>query len=120
MSNVNANFQAWDLQWKSYTTRNILLTIRQIGLIRKKKFAVAALDPEYKTFVVYVAALNINLGNEVHLLKRAQIAHLKINKTFTQIFSKYTNFADVFLSKLAVKFLKHIKINDYAIKLVDD
>ncbi len=34
--------------------------------------------------------------------------------------NKYTDFADVFLSKLVAELLKHTKINDHAIKLVDD
>ncbi len=34
--------------------------------------------------------------------------------------SKYTDFADVFSSKLVAELLEHIGINDYAIELVDD
>ena len=56
----------------------------------------------------------------MHLSKKAQIAHLKVNEAFTKVLSEYTDFADVFFPKLAVKLSKHMKINDYAIKLVDD
>ena len=52
ISNVDVNFQARDLQWRSYTTRNVLLTTRQVELIGKKEFVVAALDPEHEVFVV--------------------------------------------------------------------
>ena len=38
----------------------------------------------------------------------------------TKVFSKYINFADVFLPKLSIKLPEHTKINYYAIKLVDD
>lgn len=47
----------------------------KIELIRKKKFAVAIFDPNYKAFIIYILAPNINLNSKVHLLKRAQIAH---------------------------------------------
>ncbi len=56
----------------------------------------------------------------MHPLKRAQIAHLKADKAFTKVFSKYTNFANVFLQKLAIKHPKHTRINDHAIELIDD
>lgn len=48
-----------------------------VKLIGKKKFTVAALDPEYQVFVVYVATLSVvDSGDKVHPLQRAQIAHL--------------------------------------------
>ncbi len=75
---------------------------------------------EYKSFVVYVAALSIDLGNEMQPSKKAQIAHLKADKAFSEVPSKYTDFADVFSLKLAVELLEHIGINDYTIELVDD
>ncbi len=48
------------------------------------------------------------------------MAHLKPNKAFSKVPSKYANFADIFLPKLAAKLLKHTSINNYAIKLLDD
>ena len=56
----------------------------------------------------------------MHPLKRAQIAHLKVDKAFTKVLSEYADFADVFLLKLAAELPEHTKINNYAIKLVDD
>ncbi len=92
----------------------------EIELIRKKKFAVAILDPNYEAFVVYILALNINLDSEVHLLKRAQIAYLKADEGFTEVFHKYIDFKDVFLSKLTVELPDYTDINDHAIKLTDN
>lgn len=91
-----------------------------IVLIEKNEFAIASLDPKHETFVVQIAALNIsfNSGNKMYSLRRAQIAHLKANKAQTKVFSKYTDFEDVFSSKLAAKLLEHMGINNYAIKLV--
>lgn len=46
----------------------------------KKKFTAAVLDPKHKAFVVYVTIFNVDSGDEVHPLRKAQIAHLKVNK----------------------------------------
>ena len=62
----------------------------------------------------------MDLGNEVHSSKKAQIAHLKVDKAYTNILSKYTNFANIFLSKLITKFLQYTDINNHPIKLIDD
>ena len=56
----------------------------------------------------------------MHPSRRAQIAHLKADKTPTKVLNKYANFVDALLPKLAVKFSKHTKINDHTIVLVDD
>ena len=67
-----------------------------------------------------MATFSVNLDNKEYLLKKTQIAYLKANKASTKVFSKYADFADVFSPKLAVKLSKHMRINNYAIKLVDD
>ncbi len=120
MSNTDVDFQAWDLQSRLYITGNIFLITKKVELTGKKEFAVAALDSEYKAFVVYIVAFNINSGNEIHLLKRAQITHLKMDKAPTKVLSKYADFTDVFSPKLAIELPKHIKINNHAIELVDN
>ena len=43
-----------------------------------------------------------------------------MDEAFTKVFSKYTNFANVFSSKLAIELPKYISINNHIIKLVDD
>lgn len=35
-SNADINFQAQDLQWRFYTTKDLLLTTRRVNLIVKK------------------------------------------------------------------------------------
>ena len=52
--------------------------------------------------------------------KRAQIIHQKTDKTFTKICTKYIDFADVIPMELTVELSKHTKINDHAIKLIDN
>ena len=56
----------------------------------------------------------------MYLLKKAQIAHQKADKTPIKVFSKYANFADVFSVKLAIKLSKYTRINNYTLKFVDD
>ena len=119
MSNANINFQAQNLQWRSYTTRDILLTIRQVKLIGRKEFVVAALDLKYKVFVVHVAVLSVDSGDKVHLSRKAQIAYLKVDKAATEIPNEYADFADVFSSKLAAELLEH-GISNHVIELIDN
>ena len=89
-------------------------------MIGKKEFAAVAFDPKYKTFVVYVVALNVDLGDEVHLLRRVKVAYLKVDEAPTKVSSKYADFIDVFFLKLIIQLPKYIEINNYAIKLVDN
>ena len=70
MSNANVDFQARNLQWRSYTSRNIFPITRQVELIGKKEFTAAAFDPEHEAFVIYVVAFSVNLGDEVHPLRK--------------------------------------------------
>ncbi len=56
----------------------------------------------------------------MHPLKRAQIAHLKVDEASIKVPSKYADFVDIFSPNLAVELLKHTKINNHAIELVDD
>ena len=44
---------------------------------------------------------------------------LIINKVFTLILIKYSDFADFFFLELASEFPKHTRINDHIIKLID-
>ena len=119
MSNANIDFQAQNLQWRSYTTGDVLPTTRQIELIKKKTFAVATFDLKHKIFVVHVAALSVDLGDEVNPSKKAQIAHLKVDKAPIEVLSKYADFADIFSPKLAAKLPEH-RVNNCAINHIYD
>ena len=119
ISNVDVNFQARDLQWRFHTTGNVLPTTRWIELMGKKKFPAAALDPKYKVSIVHIAALSVDPDDEMHLLRKAQIVHLKADKAPTKVSSKYTDFADIFSPKLAAE-LPENGISNHAIELMDD
>ncbi len=120
MTNANIDFKTWDLQWRSYITKEVLAITRKVELIGKKEFIVAAYNPDHKAFIVHVTAPNARPDGEVHPLKRTQIIHFKADKTSTKVLSKYTDFTNIFLSKLAIKFFKHTGINNHTIKLVNN
>ncbi len=122
MSNANIDFKAWNLQWRFYTITKVFLTTKRVEWIKKKEFATTALDPDHETFIVHVTALNIgfDISDKVCFLQRAQIAYLKVDEIFIKISSKYTDFADVFSLKLAIKLSKYMGINDHNIKFVDN
>ncbi len=71
MNNADIDFQARDLQWRSYTTGDILPTTRRVELIEKKEFAVVALKPEYEVFVINIAALGVDLDHKMYPSRRA-------------------------------------------------
>ena len=123
LSGADVKFLKRELWWRSYTIKEVLPTTKRVKLVEKKEFTAAALDPEYKTFVIYVTSLespsNTQKG-DVHLSRRAQIAALVTNKASTSIPNEYSDFADVFSPELALELPEHTSINDHAIELVDD
>lgn len=62
----------------------------------------------------------MDLDNEMYPSKKTHIVYLKADKVLVQVPSKYADFADVFLFKLAIELPKHTEINDYAVKLVNN
>ncbi len=48
------------------------------------------------------------------------MAHLKVDKSPTIVLSKYADFVDVFLPKLAIELPEHKKISNHVIKLIND
>lgn len=64
-------------------------------------------------------SLNSILLN-VHLYCRLQKVCLRAKKALTKVFAKYAYFADIFSLNLMSKLLEHTKINNYAIKQVDN
>ena len=124
LSGANIDFLGWKLRWRTYTTKEALLTTRYIELVGKKEFAAAAFDPEHKTYVVYVRSVCSNVSPSssplnVYLSQRPQIFGLIAKEASTKVLAKYSNFADNFSLDLASELPKHTKINDHAIELVD-
>lgn len=61
----------------------------------------------------------MDIGDKMHPSKMTQIANLKLDKASIKVSSKYANFVNVFLSKLAIELPKYIGINDHIMKLGD-
>lgn len=61
-----------------------------------------------------------DIGNEVHHSQTTLIATLIADKASIKVSSKYTDFVEVFLPKLAIELLQYMGINNYSIELVDD
>ena len=62
VSNANIQFAGKELTWRSCTTAEALPTTKRVELIDKNKFAKAALDEKFETFVVHVVALEAPLA----------------------------------------------------------
>ena len=126
LSGANIDFLDWELRWKTYTTKEALLTTRYVELVGKKKFAAAALHPEHETYVVHVGSVSSDalpsfspLELDIHTSRKSQISGLIAEESLTKVADKYVDFTDDFSPDLAFKFSKHTGINDHAIELVD-
>ena len=58
----------------SHTAAKIPSTIKQVELIDKKEFAKAAIDEEFKTFVVHITALEASPGSARMTMHPSQAA----------------------------------------------
>ena len=114
LSSVDMDFLGWELRWKIYITKEVFLTSRCVKLVGKKEFVAAALNPEYKTFIVYVVS-----HSSTPLDAKSQISGMIVEEAPTKISAKYSDFADVFPPDMAFGLLEHTGINDHPIKLVD-
>ena len=95
----------------------------------KKEFIIAVLNPEYKTFIVYVASFSSTLliaslnstplNADVHLFRKPQISSLIIEETPTKVSNKYVNFMNIFFLNLVFKLPERNGINNHIIKLVN-
>ena len=125
LSGLDVNYLDWELQWRTYTTKEAFLTTKRIKLVSKKEFVAVAFNSEYETYVVYVGLVSSNalpssflLKLNVYPFRRPQIYGLIAEKAPTKVPAKYLDFADVFFLDLASELPKHSRINDHAIKLV--
>ena len=73
------------------------------------------MDKNSKTFIVYVASLNVALG--IHPDKVAQIALLLTKEV--KILDKYSDFINIFSEKKALVLPERTKFNEPAINLED-
>lgn len=69
LSNIKVNFVNQTLYKRLYTTIKAFLTMKQVELIRKKKFVAVILYAKDQTFEIYVASINQNSSS--HLFRKA-------------------------------------------------
>ena len=126
LSGADIDFLGQELWWRTYTTEKTLPTTKRIKLMGQKEFAAEVLDPEYETYVVYVASLSstplASLGStpfNIYLFRRPQISGLIAEEAPTKVPAKYSDFADVFSPDLTSELPKHSWINNHAIELVE-
>ena len=119
LNGADIDFSGRELQWRTYTTKEVLPTTRRVELVGKKEFAAIALDPEHETYVVHVASLSSTplAFFNVHPSREPQISGLIAEKAPTKVPAEYLDFADVFSLDLVTELPEHIEINTHAIDL---
>ncbi len=116
LSNADVEFaELGKLTWSLYTAADALPTTSRVELIDKREFAKAALDENSEIFVVHISALDVS----IHPSRAAQIAVLQWDKAPTKILAKYSDYADVFSSDLAMELPQNTRMNEYAIELIE-
>ena len=74
LNNIDIEFaELRKLTWKLYIAIKALLTTCWIKFINKSEFAAAALDKNSKTFMIYIATLEILITISIHLLRTSLI-----------------------------------------------
>lgn len=117
----NTNFKFSELKksiWRFNNTIKILSTICQIKLISKRKFTKAAINENFKTFMMHMSIPKAEIS--IYQMQAAQISALYWVKVHTKIPFKYANFSNSFSFNLAIKSLENISINKYVIKFVKE
>ena len=112
-SNANVPFAEKELTRRIYITKEILPTNRQVEIFDQKKFAKTAFNKNFEAFVLHVSSLKSRMS--IHPARNAQLALLLTQKV--TVLTKYSDFVDVFLKKLANVFSEQTGSNKHAIKL---
>lgn len=130
LNDADMQFIEKELTWRSYTPNKVLPMTRWMKFINKKEFAKVALDKNFKTFVVYVAALKALPASiiMIHLLWTVQIiggdsmqvATLYQDEASTKARAEYTDYFDVFSFDLVIELSENTGINKYSIKLEEE
>ena len=116
ISNANVSFDEKILTWGTYTTNKALFIIKQVKVVDPKKFVIAALNVNSKTFVVYVA-IREREEMPMHSKKQAQVGVLLFDKALTEVPAEYSNYSNVFLAENAAELPDNIGINEYDIEM---
>lgn len=77
-------FISCHIYWKTYTITKVLVTTRELKLIKKEEYVAIVFDLEYGAFIVYVASMSQDW--DIYLYYTVQIASIKANETFISVF----------------------------------
>ena len=102
--------------WRIYIAAKALPTIKKVEIIRRKKFAIAALNVDSKIFIIHIATIVEFTIMLIYFFYKTPVALLKR----TKISIKYSNISNFFYSDFSLKLLKQKRINNYSINLLDD
>lgn len=126
LNNADINFLDQKLRWKTYTTKEALLTTRHVELVGKKKFATTVFHPEHEIYIFHIGSVSFDMSPstsslelDVNTFYRLYISGLIDQEALTKVPNEYINFANIFSPVLVSKLPKHIAINNNAIKLVN-
>ena len=135
LRNADVLFGKKTFTWKTYTTNRGLPITKQVQIINSKKFVIAALDADSKTFVVHVAIreqeeiamdpdrktqIKAQIKTQSGAQSKVQVWALIFNKAPIEVPAKYSNYSDVFSAENKAEFPENTWINKHAIKLEDD
>lgn len=90
--------------------------IKQIEIMRKKKFVVVVLDTNNITFVFYVVTPVEPTIMLIYSSREIKVFFL----TSMDILVKYLDFLHIFSSNSMAKLLKYTRMNNYSINLLED
>ena len=85
--------------------------------IRKQKEKAIDLDTKAQIEAQIEAQRGAQSGAHSGAQSGAQVGAIIFDKAPTEVPTEYSNYSDVFSAENAAELLKHIEINDYAIKL---
>lgn len=91
---------------------------KQVQIINKKKFLVAALNPSKEVFLVYIVFLSLCLKMLIYLVQKLQIALLITEKVV--IAANYLNYANIFSKNSVAELFKRSDIIKHTINLEPD
>ena len=115
LSNVDIQFAEKELTWRTYITKDTLLTTCWVEFLNKKKFAELVLDENVEAFIVHVPSLTSKMT--IYPAQKEHILLLLTKKVTVP--SEDTDFVNVVLKKSAKILPKRTGIYEYAIKLED-
>ena len=120
ISNADVSFDKGTLTWKTYTTNEALSITKQVQIIDKKDFIIAALNANSEIFVVHVAfweqkRMRVHSKRQAQI--KAQVGALLFNKAPIEVSAKYSDYSNVFSAEHVAELSKNIRLNEHAIKL---